>query len=315
MCGAFTVDLSMPRERWFRWKSGIIAPFGCDCRQVNAFPAVRRLIDGALTDAVRQAFPDAGYVVGIAQSGIPWAKTLAERLDLPLAYVRTQSRAPGGPLVECAPRGTALAIVTDRRRRRRPAQPVLPGSPQPGLAGLNPGQPAATTASAVCRTADRVLGLDPAGVHGERLGGIRRRERRVRHQGPVERQPGRHPGHLKLPKCPPRPLQRLHAGRPGHDQLGQQRPELRSDDRALLDPGVKPHTGAGRWTPCRHHALSRREAVIRVLSVDPELDGVPLNGRVSVAKYLAFRQAEHLPDQIDAGAWPNAAAAPRTAAA
>jgi len=112
-CGAFTVDLSMPRERWFRWKSGIVAPFGCDCRRLNAFPAVRRLIDGALADSVRQAFPDAGYVVGIAQAGIPWAKTLAERLDLPLAYVRTQPRASRGTLVECAPRGAASAIVVD----------------------------------------------------------------------------------------------------------------------------------------------------------------------------------------------------------
>jgi orotate phosphoribosyltransferase len=112
-CGAFTVDLRMPREQWFRWKSGIIAPFGCDCRRVNAFPAARRLIDGALAGAVRQAFPDAGYVVGVAQAGIPWAKTLAERLDLPLAYVRTQSRVPGGPLVEGAPRGAARAIVVD----------------------------------------------------------------------------------------------------------------------------------------------------------------------------------------------------------
>ena len=112
-CGAFTVDLSLPRQRWFRWKSGITAPLGCDCRRVNAFPAGRRLIDDALADAVRQAFPDAGYVVGVAQAGIPWAKTLAERLDLPLAYVRAQPRAPGGPLVECAPGGAAAAIVVD----------------------------------------------------------------------------------------------------------------------------------------------------------------------------------------------------------
>jgi orotate phosphoribosyltransferase len=112
-CGAFTVDLGMPRERWFRWKSGITAPLGCDCRRVNAFPAIRRLIDGALAGAVRQAFPDAGYVVGVAQAGIPWAKTLAERLDLPLAYVRAQPRASGGPLVECAPRGAGPAIVVD----------------------------------------------------------------------------------------------------------------------------------------------------------------------------------------------------------
>lgn len=112
-CGAFTVDLRMPRQRWFRWKSGIVAPLGCDCRRVNAFPAARRLIDGALADAVRQTFPDAGYVVGIAQAGIPWAKTLAERLDLPLAYVRSQPRAAGGLLVECAPTGSAPAIVVD----------------------------------------------------------------------------------------------------------------------------------------------------------------------------------------------------------
>jgi orotate phosphoribosyltransferase len=112
-CDAFTVELTMARERWFRWKSGITAPLGCDCRRVNAFPVVRRLIDDALADAVRQAFPDAGYVVGVAQAGIPWAKTIAERLDLPLAYVRAQPRAPGRPLVECAPRGAAAAIVVD----------------------------------------------------------------------------------------------------------------------------------------------------------------------------------------------------------
>jgi orotate phosphoribosyltransferase len=112
-CGAFTVDLTMPRERWFRWKSGIAAPLGCDCRRVNAFPAVRRLIDDALADAVRHGFPDVGYVVGVAQAGIPWATTLAERLDLPLAYVRAQPRASGGPVVECAPRGAGPAIVVD----------------------------------------------------------------------------------------------------------------------------------------------------------------------------------------------------------
>ena len=112
-CGAFTVDLSLPRERWFRWKSGITAPLGCDCRRVNAFPAARALIDDALADAVGRAFPDAGYVVGVAQAGLPWATTLAGRLGLPLAYVRGQPRAPGGPLVECAPRGAGPAIVVD----------------------------------------------------------------------------------------------------------------------------------------------------------------------------------------------------------
>jgi orotate phosphoribosyltransferase len=47
-------------------------------------------------------------------AGIPWAKTLAERLDLPLACVRAEARASGGPLVECSPgEGTRAVIVED----------------------------------------------------------------------------------------------------------------------------------------------------------------------------------------------------------
>lgn len=110
---AFTVDLGMPRHQWFRWKSGISAPCGCDCRRLNAFPTDRRTIGDALAEAVREAFPDVGYVIGAAHAGIPWATILAERLDLPLAYVRAQPRAPGGMLVECAPSGAARAIVVD----------------------------------------------------------------------------------------------------------------------------------------------------------------------------------------------------------
>jgi orotate phosphoribosyltransferase len=111
--GAFTVDLRMPRDRWFRWKSGILAPCGCNCRRLNTLPAFRRLVDDALADAARSAFPDSGYVVAVAHAGIPWAKTLAERLDLPLAYVRAEARDTGGPLVECAPLSAARAFIVE----------------------------------------------------------------------------------------------------------------------------------------------------------------------------------------------------------
>ena len=111
--GAFTVDMRMPREQWFRWKSGIMAPCGCNCRRLNTMPAFRRLVDDALADATRRSFPGADYVVAVAHAGIPWAKTLAERLDLPLAYVRTEARPGGGPLTECGPAAGARAVVVD----------------------------------------------------------------------------------------------------------------------------------------------------------------------------------------------------------
>jgi orotate phosphoribosyltransferase len=111
--GAFTADLRRPADQWFRWKSGILAPCGCNCRLLNAVPAFRRLVDDALADAAREWFPGAGCVVAVGYAGIPWAKTLAERLDLPLAYVRAEARAAGGPLVECSPGGASRAIVVE----------------------------------------------------------------------------------------------------------------------------------------------------------------------------------------------------------
>ena len=111
--GAFTADLRMPRDQWFRWKSGILAPCGCNCRRLNAVPSLRRLVDDALADATRASFPGADYIVGVAHAGIPWAKTVADRLDLPLAYVRAEAREPGGHLVECEPRAGARAVIIE----------------------------------------------------------------------------------------------------------------------------------------------------------------------------------------------------------
>ena len=112
--GAFTVDMGMPREQWFRWKSGILAPCGCNCRRLNALPAFRRLIDDALAEAARSSFPGADSIVAVAHAGIPWAKTVAERLDLPLAYVRAEPRTAGGPVVECSPgEGDRAVLIED----------------------------------------------------------------------------------------------------------------------------------------------------------------------------------------------------------
>jgi len=108
--GAFTVDMRMPKDQWIRWKSGILAPCGCNCRRLNAIPAFRHLVDDALADATRSSFPGADYIVAVAHAGIPWAKTVADRLELPLAYVRAEARTAGGPLVDCSP-GTATQAV------------------------------------------------------------------------------------------------------------------------------------------------------------------------------------------------------------
>jgi orotate phosphoribosyltransferase len=112
--GAFTVDLQLPPEQWFRWKCGIVAPCGCDCRSLNQLPDVRRRIDSTLAKAVGSLFSHADAIVGVANAGIPWAKTLAEKLHLPLAYVRSAPKTMGkGRLVECSPKKAQNALIIE----------------------------------------------------------------------------------------------------------------------------------------------------------------------------------------------------------
>lgn len=79
----------------FTWASGLRSPIYCDNRLVLAVPESRSAIAEALADRVRQrgVLPDA--VAGVATAGIPQAALLADRLALPLAYVRAAPKAHG----------------------------------------------------------------------------------------------------------------------------------------------------------------------------------------------------------------------------
>ncbi len=79
----------------FVWASGITSPVYCDNRVTMAFPEVRRQITDGFQEVLdaRRLMPD--VVVGTATAGIPHAAWLADRLGLPLAYVRSSAKHHG----------------------------------------------------------------------------------------------------------------------------------------------------------------------------------------------------------------------------
>ena len=79
----------------FAWSSGLRAPIYCDNRRTLAHPRVRTLIADAFAEAVRAQGGDTPTVAGTATAGIPHAAWLAERLDAPMAYVRSAAKAHG----------------------------------------------------------------------------------------------------------------------------------------------------------------------------------------------------------------------------
>jgi orotate phosphoribosyltransferase len=100
------VEVRTDPDRWFTWASGERAPIYCDNRVVISHVDARKRIADALAESVRRAFPGVEVIAGTATAGIPHAAWVAERLGLPMVYVRGSAKEHGkGKRVE----GRALA--------------------------------------------------------------------------------------------------------------------------------------------------------------------------------------------------------------
>jgi orotate phosphoribosyltransferase len=88
----------------FTWASGLKSPIYCDNRQLLGVVQVRDGIVRALT--VRAAALEPTLVTGAATAGVPWAAMVADRLQLPMAYLRPTPKNHGmgrqveGPLAK-----------------------------------------------------------------------------------------------------------------------------------------------------------------------------------------------------------------------
>ncbi len=86
---AITITSGKP----FVWSSGMKAPVYCDNRRTLSYPKIRSmLIDGFVEKASKHEFD---YVAGVATAGIAHAAWVAERLSLPLVYVRPEPKGHG----------------------------------------------------------------------------------------------------------------------------------------------------------------------------------------------------------------------------
>lgn len=80
-------------DRLFTWASGIRSPIYCDNRLIMAYPAFRKQIAQSFADKISPLNID--VVVGTATAGITHAAFTADLLELPMAYVRSSSKAHG----------------------------------------------------------------------------------------------------------------------------------------------------------------------------------------------------------------------------
>ena len=99
----------------FTWASGIKSPIYCDNRLTLSYPNVRTLIDEAIADKVKELYPEVEMLMGTSTAGIAHAAIAADRLGIPMGYVRgsakdhsRQNQIEG----KCDP-GTKVVVIED----------------------------------------------------------------------------------------------------------------------------------------------------------------------------------------------------------
>lgn len=89
--GAIKLNIKTP----FTWASGWKSPIYCDNRLALSYPPIRAYIRNSLVSAIRESFPEAECIAGVATAGVPQGAMVADALELPFVYVRPKPKEHG----------------------------------------------------------------------------------------------------------------------------------------------------------------------------------------------------------------------------
>jgi len=93
--------IKLNHQKPFTWSSGWKSPIYCDNRLALSYPPIRSYIKLSLAKAIKDYFPLAECIAGVATAGIPQGALVAEELQLPFVYVRAKAIKDYFPLAEC----------------------------------------------------------------------------------------------------------------------------------------------------------------------------------------------------------------------
>jgi orotate phosphoribosyltransferase len=79
----------------FTWASGWKSPIYCDNRKILSFPKTRTYIRDRFVDVVREKYPEAEVIAGVATGAIAIGALVAEVLGLPFVYIRSKPKGHG----------------------------------------------------------------------------------------------------------------------------------------------------------------------------------------------------------------------------
>ena len=99
----------------FTWASGWKSPIYCDNRKTLSFPEVRTYIRDSFAVIIQELYPDTELIAGVATGAIAHGVLVAEKMNLPFIYVRSEAKSHGlGNQIEGAyEKGQRVVVVED----------------------------------------------------------------------------------------------------------------------------------------------------------------------------------------------------------
>ncbi|HKJ41037.1 MAG TPA: orotate phosphoribosyltransferase [Sunxiuqinia sp.] len=79
----------------FTWASGWKAPIYCDNRKILSYPDARTFVRDQFVKLIREQYPQAEVIAGVATGAIAHGMLVAQELGLPFIYVRSKPKDHG----------------------------------------------------------------------------------------------------------------------------------------------------------------------------------------------------------------------------
>ena len=87
--------IKLQPDKPFTWASGWKSPIYCDNRVTLSYPKVRTYIRQEFVEAIIKKFGKPDVIAGVATGGIAQGALVAQELELPFVYVRSEAKKHG----------------------------------------------------------------------------------------------------------------------------------------------------------------------------------------------------------------------------
>lgn len=107
--------IKLNTQQPYTWASGWNSPIYSDNRLILSHPAIRNDVKKALADLIQEKFSGVQAIIGVATAGIAPGALVADVLNLPFGYVRSEAKKHGmGKQIEGdIAAGTKVVVVED----------------------------------------------------------------------------------------------------------------------------------------------------------------------------------------------------------